>query len=276
MDGIMHLLVATDGTEQAQRAVEMAAILAENTPCRVTLLTVVRQAAQREQGEKLLAAASARLETAVPTRHTLLRIGQPANRILATAVAARYDLLIVGQPATPGVLSWLRGSTLSRILASAPCPTLVVKGPVRPLRRVLLCEAGVQPSLLERLMAQLAPLLHADVSFSVLHVMSQISAGPGVPGWQLRAPAERLIQAHTDEGQLLQQDVEQLQAAHRQTQPVIRHGFVVDEILAEAQRGDYDLVLIGAHHSAGWERLLLADLTQQIVSNLDRSVLVMR
>ncbi len=51
---------------------------------------------------------------------------------------------------------------------------------------------------------------------------------------------------------------------------------VVDEILAEAQGGDYDLVVIGAHRGTGWERLLLDDLAQQIIEQMDRPVLVIR
>jgi nucleotide-binding universal stress UspA family protein len=50
----------------------------------------------------------------------------------------------------------------------------------------------------------------------------------------------------------------------------------VDEILAEARSGDYDLVVIGAHRGAGWERLLLDDLAHQIIEQMDRPVLVVR
>jgi nucleotide-binding universal stress UspA family protein len=51
---------------------------------------------------------------------------------------------------------------------------------------------------------------------------------------------------------------------------------VVDEILAEAAGGDYNLVVIGAHRGAGWERLFLDDLARQIIEQLDRPVLVVR
>lgn len=272
----MHLLIALDDTAHSQQTIDMAAVLAAQTPCRVTLLTVARRLEQREAGEQILAAANERLATAVSTRHTLLRFGQPAERILETVENAPYDLLLMGQRPEYGVLPRLRGSTLARVLAAAPCPLLVAKGRIRPLRRVLLCEAGAQPTLLERLMQRLAPLLHPRATFCVLHVMSQISAGPGVAGWPLRAPAEQLIAAHTDEGELLQQDVQRLQAAQVDTHPVVRHGFVVDEILAEAERGAYDLAIIGAHHPGGWEKLLLADNAQQLVARLACPVLVLR
>ena len=51
---------------------------------------------------------------------------------------------------------------------------------------------------------------------------------------------------------------------------------MVDEILAEAKAGDYDLVVIGAHRDEGWQRFLLDDLARKIVVRLDRPVLVLR
>ena len=50
----------------------------------------------------------------------------------------------------------------------------------------------------------------------------------------------------------------------------------LDEILAEARDGDYDLVVIGAHRGEAWRRILLDDLAHQIIVQLDRPVLVVR
>ena len=56
----------------------------------------------------------------------------------------------------------------------------------------------------------------------------------------------------------------------------MRHGPIVEEILDEASTGDYDLVVIGAHREQGWQRVLLADIAHQIITRLDRPVLVVR
>lgn len=58
--------------------------------------------------------------------------------------------------------------------------------------------------------------------------------------------------------------------------PNVRHGRVVDEILAESRAEDYDLVVIGAHRGEGWRRILLDDLAQQLITQIDRPVLVVR
>ena len=58
--------------------------------------------------------------------------------------------------------------------------------------------------------------------------------------------------------------------------PKIRHGLVLDEILREAQNGDYDLVVIGSHRYDGLQGYLLDNLARKLIARLDRSVLVLK
>jgi nucleotide-binding universal stress UspA family protein len=50
----------------------------------------------------------------------------------------------------------------------------------------------------------------------------------------------------------------------------------VDQILAAARDGDYDLVVIGAHRGESWQRLLLDDLSHKILLQIDRPILVVK
>jgi nucleotide-binding universal stress UspA family protein len=101
-----------------------------------------------------------------------------------------------------------------------------------------------------------------------------MAAAPGVPGWELRADAKELMQKHTPEGSLLEDDLTRLEQLNVRLEAKVRHGLVVKEILAEARSGDYDLVVIGAHQGRGWERYLLDDLAHEIISFADRPLLV--
>ena len=63
----------------------------------------------------------------------------------------------------------------------------------------------------------------------------------------------------------------------------LRHGLVVDEVMAEAIQGDYDLVLIGGHQAppafegrAQVRNYLLEDVADQIVMALQRPVMVVK
>ncbi|MFW6183088.1 MAG: universal stress protein, partial [Chloroflexota bacterium] len=71
-------------------------------------------------------------------------------------------------------------------------------------------------------------------------------------------------------------DLELLEKSPAHSEPKVRHGRVVDEILAESQCDDYDLIVIGARRAHGWQRLLLDDIAHQVIRDAQRPVLVMR
>jgi len=114
--------------------------------------------------------------------------------------------------------------------------------------------------------------MDGEEEITVLHVMSQISAGPGVEGKHLQADAEVLIRERSPEDWVFEHDIEILDQPMIPPHPKLRHGFVVDEILQEAREGDYDLVIIGAHLKEGWRGVLIDDIAHKILKRIDRSI----
>lgn len=269
----MRILIATGGSPHSDTAVSLGRYITETTRASVTLLTVIRNEAERVQAEAILARAATLLPVSVKVE-TNIRLGQPAEQIVREAREGNNDLLLLGERVHHGLSKRILAPTAERVLQQMPCPVLIARGAARPLRRLLVCESGRDPSLLQRLMAQLDPLLVVADALTVLHVMSQIAAGPGVRGWELRADADELIEEQTPEGELLEEDLERLEQLNVHLEAKVRHGLVVKEILKEARSGDYDLVVIGAHQGKSWERFLLDDLAQEIVDHADRPVLV--
>lgn len=278
----MRVLLATDGGTQATLALALAGHLAALDTLHLTLLTVVAHERQRAQGEAMLQALLAAQgdmagATAVSPVQILVRVGQPAQEIQQAASTGNYDLLLLGACPERHPLGRWREKVCARLMQTLRCPLLVAKGEIRPIQSILICESGgPQPTLLSRLMRQLPQLLRPPMNLSVLHVMSQISAGPQVSGWELRAPAQELIKAHTLEGEIFAQDLRLLEQMPLEVTPIVRHGLVVDEVVAEAEAGGYGLVVIGAYHPQGWERLLLSDQARQIVYRMGCPILVMR
>jgi nucleotide-binding universal stress UspA family protein len=212
--------------------------------------------------------------TAGSTIRLAIRIGSPAEQIVREAEEGDYNLIVLGDRLHHGFTARLLAPTTERVIAHKPCPVLVAREQNRPLQRILVCEGGREPAVLTRLLEQLMPLLKVAEELTVLHVMSQIAAGPGVPGWELQASADQLIAKETREGRLLEQDLATLRHLDVRPRATVRHGLVVHEILTEARNGDYDLLVIGAHQVGGWERFLLDDLAKQIIHQADRSVLI--
>ncbi len=268
----MRILITTDGEPYSDLAIGMGELLAELGDVDVTYLTVVASKSQRNQGRAIL--------DAVGACDGLIRFGLPAEEILKTAEEGNFDLIVMGYCPDHGTLARWRGTTHTHLMQTSLRPVLVAKGQLHPLRRILICEGGgPQPTLVDRLMRQLPQLLRIGTSVNILHVMSQISAGPGdedqlAHDWELQAPARALIKAHSVEGQLLASDVATLAEIPLETTPIVRHGLVVDEVVAETERQDYGLVVVGAHHPEGWVRLLLADQAQQIVQRVLCPILV--
>lgn len=268
----MRILVATGGAPHSDEAVRLGSSIQQITKGMLTLLTVVPHEGEEAKAEAILARAKAL--TAMEGAATRMRVGRPADEIVQEVAETGYDLLVIGERAHHGLARRLLAPTAEKLVARMPCPVLIARGKTRPLRRALVCESGRDPSLLNRLVNQLAPLLQHVDELTVLHVMSQIAAAPGVAGWELRAGAAELMEKQTFEGNFLEEDLHRLETLNVRLFAKIRHGLVVKEILAETQSGDYDLVVIGAHLSKGWERFLLDDLAQELIHQADRPLLV--
>lgn len=274
----MQILTAICGLPHSEMVLRFGAQIARRTGETPTVITVIRREADRPRADAILARACQLLKPRVANVLTRVRIGHPAEEIIREAEEGGYNLVIVGERQRHDLVSrFLLGSTAERVVEHAPCPVIIAKGKTGPIHRILLCDSGAEsPSLLDRFTTQLADLIGNEEEITVLHVMSQISAGPGVRGTQLRAGAEELIENHAPEGELLERDIQLLERLGTHPQPKVRHGLVVDEILEEAQGGNYDLVVIGAHRGEGWRRILLDDLARQIIAQMDRPVLVVR
>jgi nucleotide-binding universal stress UspA family protein len=75
---------------------------------------------------------------------------------------------------------------------------------------------------------------------------------------------------------MLERDIQMLEKPGIHPSPTVRHGLVVDEILAEARSGDYDLVVVGAHSNGDPKSFLLDNIAHQIMKRINRSILIVR
>jgi nucleotide-binding universal stress UspA family protein len=289
----MRMLIATNGSPDCEDVLAFGALFACKATEPPTILTVIPHPIDGPPTsvDALCGLAGRFFAVDVRDVRTRVRFGRLAEEAVREARAGKYDLVIVGEgtPSSRG-RHLLRNLVAVHVVEQAPCSVAIVKGKRGGIHRILLCDSGANgpaaawsprtapkgSSVSQRFVACLADVLGWEAEVTVLHVMSQISAGPGVRGKQLRACAEDLIREHSPEGEVLARDIQVLAGMGCRCRAVVRHGLVVDEILAEARGGDYDLVVIGAPSGESWSRFLLDDLAHRIVSRLDRPVLVVR
>jgi nucleotide-binding universal stress UspA family protein len=280
----MKILIAVS-SEHAEEVLCTGVEFARLTNSPITILNIIKKPGKRAKAQKVidwalatcqtLKAGSDGSETNIEIE-TKIRLGHPAEEIINEANEGSYDLIIVGTWPKQNFWHRLLAPTTERVVMQACCPVLIAKGKFRPLRHILLCVSGADTqSRAAHFLTDIVNRTTGDLKISVLHVMSQFSAGLDVQEvWQLEAPAEELIEAATPEGQWLSKEIRILSQTRALIQPRVRHGLVVDEVLMETLEGDCDLVVIGAHRQNGWQRYLLDDLSHQIIIRADRPILV--
>jgi nucleotide-binding universal stress UspA family protein len=142
------IVIGTDGSETARRAVANAVSLAEGLAARLLVVSVyeavsdVRLREERHdlpedrdwvfnQRDDVLAmleeTANEARSAGVPEVETFARQGDPADAILDVAEEQRADLIMVGNRGMTGKRRFLLGSVPNKISHSAPCSVLIVK-----------------------------------------------------------------------------------------------------------------------------------------------------
>lgn len=137
----MKVLVPTDGSEQAMKAVQRALEMAEKNGAQVTLMGVASYAPEildemtPSTQERLEAEAAAVLSKAKELFdkkgldvQTVLEAGLvPANNILRKAEEGKFDCIVMGSTGRTGLARVLMGSTAAKVVAHAPCEVTIVR-----------------------------------------------------------------------------------------------------------------------------------------------------
>ena len=133
-----NILVAIDGSPDAEAALRHAAALARDQNARLTLLTVAPNPANTagvggaappdplDLHVKALREATDSVpdDTSVTT---LLERGDPAHAILATAEKGGHDLIVMGSHGHGRVLRALLGSVSAKVLEKATLPVMILR-----------------------------------------------------------------------------------------------------------------------------------------------------
>lgn len=271
----MRILICTDGSRYAEEAIRFGGLIAKGAKAHLTLLGVIEGPNEREKVRQSLEGARDLLAQDVAALETKTKMGHAAEEILRETEEREYDLLVVGSRGRRGITRFLLGSTTARIVQHAPISVLIVKGQRPSLGRILICTGGEERGEEDiRFGGVIARYTGAQVT--ILHVISQLPLTPEARMEDLEATKEEPLKGDSEEALHLRKGLQILRELGVAGQVKIRRGLVVDEILAEAEEGGYDLLVIGAHAAPGLYRFLLDDLTTQIVLGSPRPVLVVR
>ncbi|HLV81130.1 MAG TPA: universal stress protein [Chthonomonadaceae bacterium] len=140
--GFRKILLATDGSDGAGKAAQMAAALAGKFDAALVALSVFHPQAvypgvSKEDLEPEVYAERVRVKVAERTAEALSKLdarytfrqetGHPAEKIVQIAAEEDFDLIVLGRRGLGGFQAMLLGSVSDRVAHHAPCPVLVVR-----------------------------------------------------------------------------------------------------------------------------------------------------
>jgi nucleotide-binding universal stress UspA family protein len=127
-----RLLVAVDGSEKADKALEYAIQLCRHFKARMTLLHVEKSELFRlepkvtkQVGEEILGVAASKVKDV--TCDTRLEFGNPARTILKVAKHENFDLIVLGSRGMSSVKRFLLGSVSADVSMHAQRSVLIVR-----------------------------------------------------------------------------------------------------------------------------------------------------
>jgi nucleotide-binding universal stress UspA family protein len=214
----------------------------------------------REDGERLLN----RVQSLLPmhagpsTKH--LRIGSPAEVIVSMAEEQKTDLIVMGARGLGPFKERLLGSVSHRILTLAHCATLIVNGPVKAMKQILLPLQGPFDAEAAMRFLQLKPF-HDAVELTLLTVLP--STEPPWPGDAAAAAASTEILE--EQADYIEGVAERLRAIGYQAHGVAVVGIPSTMILQEATTLRSDLILMGTRGRQGMTRFVLGSVSHAVL-----------
>lgn len=146
---IQHILVPTDFSPYADRALEYAIALAQTLQARLMLLHVMHltpletgdilasphgdyvQTLEADAQHQMQAAQTRVHQAGLPCDSAIVE-GIPYQTIVDLAGNRGFDLIVMGTHGRTGLLHVLLGSVAERVVQLAPCPVLVTRGAPEP------------------------------------------------------------------------------------------------------------------------------------------------
>jgi nucleotide-binding universal stress UspA family protein len=279
----MRVLLATDGSRNAQDAAAWLATFPLPADATVRVVTVAPAAPValaalgRDEALAVANAACAALAPHVRAVEACARQGDAREELVRAAQDWPADLVVLGARGLGAVAGLLLGSVSLAVAQHAPCPVLVVPHGARPVLGVLVAVDGSEAAQRAASFAAALPLA-PGVAIHLLAVVERPrypSTAPAAAAGLLRAAIDDTIAERTA---ALERALAQAAAAfgERALQRLLVVGHPAEEIVRAADGHRVDLVVVGARGLGAVKRLLLGSVSEAVLRDAQRAVLVVR
>ncbi len=259
-----NLYVFTNGYEENWPSIEYAAWMAQNMKIEITLAGVIEKSDEKHPVEEMFGNAVSLFQEKGIGYKLVLYEGT-AEEVIAKAVSAKQavDLFVFGPFGRPQLQRFISGRSFRNIMASVPNPLLYVREARIPIQRVLICLGGLSyGATAENLGIKVAGMNGAAITF--LHVVPPIDLDYP-EARKIKENIQKIPESDTLAGKVLREGIQQAHKYGVTAAVKVRNGNIVEEILAELQENQYDLICMGSTYSAhGLRHLYTPNVTAEI------------
>ena len=277
----MKTLLAVDGSDNSYEAVHIMKYLARaeqltllhaldvSRPAYPEMLPEVAEElyktleqSMKEDGERLLKRVESLLPLHAGPTTKQLRVGSPAKTILSMAEEQKADLIVMGARGLGPIKERLLGSVSHRILTLAPYATLIVNGPVKPVKQILLpLEGPIDAEAAVRFL-RLKPF-HETVELTLMTVLPWTE--PPWPSGAAAAAAAAATEMLEKQTEYIEAVAERLCAIGYKAHGVALLGTPPTMILQQATTLRSDLILMGTRGRQGITRFVLGSVSHAVL-----------
>jgi nucleotide-binding universal stress UspA family protein len=299
----MKVLIATDGSPEANAAVRSAGRLLRKEENEFLVVCVVPEFAGPEVAEKrkervrstykqrmtkeaesILKNAQQILAAQGIAASTITKFGSPAKVILE--LAADCDVTVVGATGKRDLSKVGIGPVASRVVEHGSGTILVARDLTgENTWRVLLTVDGSRSSM-EGLRVLINYFNASSLDVTCMHVVEtpwvsfadvqELFDLPGDVEDQVDPETEVIAQMEREADSIIEQAEEQLVDYVLGLNRVIRDGNPGTEILGEAESGDYDLIVLGSTGRSGLKHQMLGSVSAKVAAQAPCSVAVVK
>jgi len=288
---IKRILVATDGSPDAERAIDWLEEFPLPADAAVDVVSAVQAPFAADaavalgwsefvaENERVVAEARRRLEKRWSAVTGRVLDGDPRRAIVEAARRAGSDLIVLGARGLGAVASFLLGSVSLGVARHAPCPVLVFREPARPVRTVTIAiDSSADARVAFEFFADLP--LPPDLRVRLVGVVVPLGYPTSVPGFMgstLRSVAQDFEnEARRSLEAELRPLAARLRPRVRSVVIAIPAGAPATTIVRTAEAEGSDLIVLGARGLGTFERLALGSVSESVLRHATCPVLVVR